>query len=76
MTLKITKFHTILAIMFGKLYLNWNVFEKNTFGKQFMKAIDSISANIAVGFGCFSKKDKIKFYRYGYGSVYESLDWN
>ena len=54
----------------------WNYFEKDTVGKQFARAIDSISANIAEGYGRFSKKDKIRFYYYGLGSVYECIDWN
>ena len=58
------------------LVLKWDYFAKNKVGKQFVKAIDSISANIAEGFGRYSKKDKIKFYRYSFGSLYESLDWN
>ena len=45
-------------------------------GEQFIESVDSISANIAEGFGRFNKKDKIKFYRYSYGSMSESLDWN
>jgi four helix bundle protein len=47
-----------------------------TVGKQFVKAVDSISANIAEGFGRFGKKDKIHFYYYSFGSLKESLDWN
>lgn len=58
------------------LILRWDYFAKDTVGKQFVKAIDSISANIAEGFGRYSKKDKIKFFRYSHGSLYESLDWN
>ena len=54
----------------------WDYFTKDTMGKQFARAIDSISANIAEGFGRYGKKDKIKFYRYSYGSIKESLDWN
>jgi len=54
----------------------WDYFAKDTVGKQFVKAIDSISANIAEGFGRYTKKDKIKFFRYSLGSLYESLDWN
>jgi four helix bundle protein len=54
----------------------WDYFAKDTIGKQFVKSVDSISANIAEGFGRFSKKDKINFYRYSFGSVKESLDWN
>lgn len=54
----------------------WRHFERSTVGEQFVEAVDSISANIAEGFGRFNKKDKIKFYRYSYGSMSESLDWN
>jgi four helix bundle protein len=45
-------------------------------GEQFVSAIDSISANIAEGFGRYFKKDKIKYYRYRTGSEKEGLDWN
>ncbi len=51
-------------------------FNSDTVGKQFVRAVDSVSANIAEGFGRYSKKDKIKFYRISFGSMYESLDWN
>lgn len=50
-------------------------FIKKTLGTQYMRAIDSISSNIAEGFGRYHKKDKIKFYRYALGSSMESLDW-
>jgi four helix bundle protein len=56
--------------------LNWDYFEKETMGKQFVRSIDSISANIAEGFGRYGKKNKIKFYRYSIGSLYESISWN
>jgi four helix bundle protein len=56
--------------------IKWNAFAKRTVGEQFIEAIDSISANIAEGFGRYGKKDKIKFYRYSQGSMNESLDWN
>jgi len=56
--------------------VEWNYFKKNAVGGQFVRAIDSISANIAEGFGRYSKKDKVKFYHYSFGSVKESLDWN
>lgn len=55
---------------------SWEWFAKQTVGTQFVRAIDSISANIAEGFGRYSKKDKIKFYHYSFGSVKESCDWN
>ena len=58
------------------IIISWNFFDKDTVGKQFTRAIDSISANISEGFGRYFKKDKILFYRYAKGSVFESLDWN
>jgi len=39
-------------------------------------AVDNISANITEAFGRHGKKDKIDFYRYASGSLYECLDWN
>ena len=54
----------------------WDYFPKETVGKQFVRAADSISSNIAEGFGRYGKKDKIKFYRYSIGSLKETLDWN
>jgi len=56
--------------------MKWDYFAKDTIGKQFMRAADSISANIGEGFGRYTKKDKINFYRYSYGSIKESFDWN
>lgn len=58
------------------IIISWDYFAKDTIGKQFARSVDSISANIAEGFGRYTKKDKINFYRYSYGSIKESLDWN
>lgn len=58
------------------IVIGWGYFEKDTVGKQFVRSVDSISANIAEGFGRFGKRDKVNFYRYAFGSVKESLDWN
>lgn len=54
----------------------WSDFERDTVGEQYVRAIDSISANLAEGFGRYGKKDKNKFYRYARASVYECYDWN
>ncbi len=58
------------------IVIKWDVLAKKTIGSQFANAVDSISANIAEGFGRYNKKDKIKFYRYSQGSMIETLDWN
>lgn len=59
-----------------EIVMSWDYFAKDTIGKQFVRSIDSISANIAEGFGRYYKKDKILFYRFSYGSLNESKDWN
>ena len=58
------------------IVIAWSPFARNTVGSQFARATDSISSNIAEGFGRFTKKDKINFYRISLGSLKESLDWN
>ena len=69
----------VSAFSFGNevwdLVIKWDYFAKDTIGKQFVNAADSISANIAEGFGRYHKKDKIKFYYYSLGSVKECIDW-
>lgn len=57
------------------IVIKWDYFAKDTVGKQYIRAVDSIAANIAEGFGRYFKKEKIQFYRYSYGSIAESLDW-
>jgi four helix bundle protein len=58
------------------IVIKWDYFARDTIGKQFVNAADSISANIAEGFGRYHKKDKIKFYYYSLGSVKECTDWS
>ena len=57
-----------------RIVIKWDYFAKDTIGKQLVKAVDSISSNIAEGFGRYFKKDKINFYRYSYGSIKESFE--
>ena len=65
-----------LSIYVWDLVLEWDIFAKKTIGTQFVNAVDSISANIAEGFGIHFKKDKVNFFRYSRGSLKECLDWN
>lgn len=55
--------------------MKWENMAQWTIGKQYINAADSISANIAEGFGRYHKKEKIHFYRYSYGSMEEVKDW-
>ena len=51
----------------------WEWFAKKTVGSQFTEAADSISANIAEGYGRFSFQENIQFCRISRGSLYEAL---
>jgi len=42
---------------------------------QLIRAVDSVSANIAEGYGRFYFKDKIRFYYQARGSLLEVCDW-
>jgi len=57
------------------IVIEWSFLAQKTIGAQFIDAADSISANMAEGFGRYHKKDKIKFYHCSRGSVLESVDW-
>ena len=57
------------------LVMKWNYFEKDTVGKQLVKAIDSIAANLSEGFGRYHYREKINFGYYSRGSLYESKTW-
>lgn len=69
-----TAFH--LSNKIWEIATKWKNFEKDTIGKQWVRSMDSVSANIAEGFGRHTKKDKIWFYRIAKGSLFEALDWN
>ena len=40
----------------------WNFFQKDTIGRQLVKAADSIAANISEGYGRYHFKDSKKFH--------------
>ena len=53
----------------------WEWFVKKTVGSQFTEAADSISANIAEGYGRYFYKDRRVFCYYSRGSLLESKNW-
>jgi four helix bundle protein len=50
-------------------------FTKDTIRKQFVRAADSIAANLSEGFGRFFYKEERQFCYYSRGSLYETLTW-
>lgn len=57
------------------IVIQWDYFAKDTVGKQFVRSMDSVPANISEGFGRYFKKDKINFYRFAKGSLLETKNW-
>jgi four helix bundle protein len=68
-----------LAMAFGEkvwnVALNWTQFEKETIGKQLVKAADSVAANLSEGLGRYHFKESKNFGYYSRGSLYESKTW-
>lgn len=57
------------------LVIDWDYFKRDTIGKQLVRSADSISANIAEGFGRYHYKENKNFLYYARGSAHETLDW-
>lgn len=53
----------------------FNYYQKDTVGKQMVRATDSIAANLSEGFGRYHYKETINFGYYSRGSLYESKTW-
>lgn len=53
----------------------WKIFLKDTIGKQIVRSSDSISANIAEGYGRYYYKESKQFYFYSRGSIQETKSW-
>jgi len=64
-----------LADGIWKVVLGWNTFARDTVGKQIVRAIDGVGANIAEGSGRGSLQDNRRFVRMARGSLYETIHW-
>ncbi|RYY39214.1 MAG: four helix bundle protein [Chitinophagaceae bacterium] len=58
-----------------KIVDGWDPFPKWRIGSQFTEAADSISSNIAEGYGRYFFKQQIVFCFYARGSLMESKNW-
>jgi four helix bundle protein len=54
------------------IVMKWDFFAKDTVGKQVCRCADSISANIAEGYGRFHFKENKNFCYYSRGSILET----
>jgi four helix bundle protein len=53
----------------------WDYFSKDTIGKQLVKAVDSIAANLSEGYGRYFFKENRQFCYYSRGSLHETKTW-
>jgi len=64
-----------IAERIWNIVISWNYFEKDTVGKQLVKAIDSVSSNLSEGFGRYFYKENKQFCYYSRGSLFETKTW-
>jgi len=55
--------------------IKWDYFQKDTIGKQLVRASDSIAANLSEGMGRFHYKERKNFSYYSRGSLFETKTW-
>jgi four helix bundle protein len=53
----------------------WDHFKKDTIGKQLVRAVDSVAANLSEGYGPYHFKENINFSYYSRGSLFETKTW-
>jgi len=55
--------------------VEWENLAKYSIGQQIVRSADSITANIAEGYGRYHFKDRNNFMFYARGSHYETITW-
>jgi four helix bundle protein len=58
-----------------EIVINWDYFLKDTIGKQLVRAVDSVSANLSEGFGRYFYKENKQLCYYSRGSLFETKTW-
>ena len=73
--LQIYKLSEKLSDHLWKIVVRWDLFAKDTVGKQLVRAGDSVGANIAEGSGRGTDPEIRRFLRVARGSLYETQHW-
>ena len=58
-----------------QIVIKWGYLEKDTVGKQLVRAVDSIAANLSEGFGRYHFNETKHFGYYSRGSLFETKTW-
>lgn len=64
-----------IAERIWNIVIEWDYFAKDVVGKQLMRAVDSVAANLSEGFGRYFYKENKQFCYYSRGSLYETKTW-
>lgn len=78
MNLEELKVYNLSMELGGKIWSivsTWDYYSKDTIGKQYIKAVDSIAANISEGYGRYHYHENINFCYYSRGSLFETKTW-
>jgi four helix bundle protein len=73
--LRVYKLSEELSDLIWAVVLAWSPFARDTVGKQLVRTVDSIGANIAEGTGRGTFADNKRFVRIARGSLNESKHW-
>lgn len=73
--LRVYQMLEILADKVWTIVLGWNNLATDTVGKQLIRSVDSIGANISEGEGRGSHADNKRFVRIARGSLQETQHW-
>ena len=57
------------------IVIKWDYLARDTMGKQLIRAIDSVAANLSEGYGRYHYRDSRNFAYYSRGSLYETKTW-
>ncbi len=73
--LRVHQLSMMMAEEIWNIVIRWDYFSKDTVGKQLIRAVDSVSANLSEGFGRFFYKEEKQYCYYSRGSLYETKTW-
>ncbi len=73
--LKVYNLSMTMAQKIWDIVIKWDYFNKDTIGKQLVRAADSIAANLSEGFGRYHFKENTNFSYYSHGSLSETKTW-
>ena len=72
--LKVYQLARELSSKAWEIYGKFNFEQKKLFGDQFLRAIDSIGANIAEGYARYHALDQVRFYHIARASMSEAIN--